>query len=105
MNCKKGEMAIVVGGNIDNVGKVVTCVAYLGFGYCNGFGEIFDNNADYPNARKDHWWAIDKQLAYPKRFDVGVFYLSYYPDGILKPLRGDLLDDEENIRDKTPETV
>lgn len=78
MNCKQGDLAIIVQSDAGNEGKIVRCVKYLGaFLYWGSGDDLIDT------------WETD--VALPSTtgelgYDVR--------DCQLRPLRGDLLNDE-----------
>ena len=56
MNCKKGDMALIVRSRAGNHGRVVTCLEYLGEirHYRYGSESIF--------LCKGHWWRVDRKV-------------------------------------------
>lgn len=89
MNCKQGEMAIVVRSRTGNEGKVLTCVRYMGYGYINMLGEFV---ADGIPEWNEHVWETDTIIVLVSGHHG---YLMY--DSQLRPLRGNLTEDEEEI--------
>lgn len=78
MNCKPGDLALIVRSTAGNEGKVVTCLRFVGD--VRGF-----QSADY--------WLIDRMLN--TRLGGEVPYVS---DSFLRPIRpGDISDEE--VRD------
>lgn len=77
MNCKQGDLAIVVktSGSGANLGKIVRCVRMIG-GY-RGWRDV---------------WETDIVLMWRKRGRAEEDYAA--PDECLTPIRGDLLDEE-----------
>ena len=91
MNCKQGEMAIVVkGGKLGdkspNIGKIVTCKRYAGIGGVRG-GEFVTDPAGEPT------WEVDCMVEWAGARGG----LPYVWDSRLRPLRGNLTEDEEEI--------
>lgn len=82
LNCSPGDLAIVVKGREDCLGKIVVCIAQI------GTLEVL------PVKENKNIWKIDKSLPY--------FYsnlgrdvdLEYCPDEYLKPIRYQDSDDE-----------
>lgn len=74
MNCKPGDLAIIVKSLAGNEGKIVRCVRFIG---------------DDENFLHGDRWEVDVYL--PN--SVGGFS-NTSPDAFLRPLRGDLLNDE-----------
>ena len=89
MNCKQGDLAIVVRSCAGNEGKIVTYVRYMGYGYVN-LNNVFIT--DGIPGWNEHVWEIDRLLP-DKTGKIGNF--AY--DSQLRPLRGNLTDDEEEI--------
>ena len=94
MNCKQGDLAIVVVSESGlNLGKIVRCVRWVG-------------KCDRNPATGHKWigpqyldaWEIDPPLI-TDEWALGVltdetYPLPLFPDSCLRPLRGDLLDEE-----------
>ena len=91
MNCKQGDLAIVVRSYAGNEGKIVTCVKYLG-------PTVFRNPKNV-HVSLDAW-EVDIDI---NGWD-GTTTIKTFPDCYLKPLRGDLLNDELDVS-KTLEAV
>ena len=98
MNCKKGDLAIIVSSSCGNEGKIVKCLELL----------ITDSFPDTDGRRQWHIkgvhpiWRIDRPINLSNNFDtVQALYCS---DERLRPLRGDLNgDDIESTTEKTNE--
>ena len=93
MNCKQGDVAIVVWSACGNEGKIVRCVRFAGDLKANpatGCGWVY-------GVMKDAW-EIDPPLITQTIYCGAVISdtapLSVFPDSCLRPLRGDLLDKE-----------
>ena len=87
MNCKLGDMAIVVssyyGSKSPNLGKVVTCLKLRPAGYKDSHP---DDGAQ---------WEVDRLMAYG--FDESSLLIGhdfFIADIYLSPLRGDLTNDD-----------
>lgn len=79
MNCKQGDMAIVIKGasaNSPNIGRVVTCLKLHPAGYMRLL------------VSRGVVWEVDRDIATTH----GKFHFMY--DAWLRPLRGDLSGDE-----------
>lgn len=74
MNCKPGDLAVLVRSDAGNEGKIVTCVKYVGF---------------VPTWRYNDLWEIDRGL-----LDNFGEISKYASDSCLKPLRGGEGEDE-----------
>jgi len=80
MNCKQGDLAIIVTSYSGNEGMIVRCVRYLGpitYQYPNGSLESHDS------------WEVDHALKTTRGT-----YSNHVIDAYMRPLRGDLLNDE-----------
>jgi hypothetical protein len=88
VNCKPGDLAIVVRSEADNEGKIVRCIRFVG-----RFNED-SVNTDY--------WLVDAELKFVRRLS-GQFAGTrpYAPDSCLRPLRG--LDEEEKTKVQEPQ--
>ena len=91
MNCKKGDLALVVRSSAANNGKLVTCLELLAAASCNTSVE------DGP------LWRIDRELEWES--PLGAFPGFVVPDWALMPLRPD--PDFANSHDRlsAPETA
>ena len=80
MNCKKGDLALVVRSSAANNGKLVTCLELLPPGSCNTSAE------DGP------LWRIDRELVWES--PLGEFPGYVVPDWALMPIspKPDLID-------------
>lgn len=74
MNCKQGDLAIIVKSLAGNEGKIVRCVRFIGNDDAFMYGDR---------------WEIDVQL----QASDGT-YANSVSDSHMRPLRGDLLNDE-----------
>lgn len=54
MNCKKGDMAVIIESCAGNEGKVVTCLEYVGNPECIE-GNFLVRSAN-------GWWRVDREL-------------------------------------------
>ena len=68
MNCKKGDLAIIIKSWAGNEGKIVTCLHYIGHIDGYAFGE-------------DDLWKIDRNL----RTNIGRT-VNVFPDAWLMPI-------------------
>lgn len=90
MNCRQGDLAYVFKSEAGNYGRVVTCLEMLPAGYdftCPSLGVL---------------WRVDAPMKSYLSF-LDIYKTCYYiPDTNLRPLRGDLSNDETDttiIRD------
>ena len=72
MNCKRGDLALVILGLPNNCGKLVTCLELLPAGSCN------------VEAAAGALWRIDRPLEFEGEF--GVIEGSLAPDWALLPI-------------------
>jgi len=79
MNCKQGDLAIVVKSVAGNEGKIVRCVRFIGK----------DVNSDGEPMQGDDRWEVDTEMV----TFLGSKVRSVQ-DSCLRPIRGDLLDEE-----------
>lgn len=92
MNCKQGDLAVVVRSYAGNEGRVVTCVKLYpagAFQIPERFGPIWDIGEAVPR--------ID--LITGKLFPSK---LKGMPDSFLRPLRGDLSEDDADLFVSSP---
>ena len=89
MNCKQGDIAIVVGGKY-NLGKVVTCIRQVPMIEvqlalkCAGMGISFIPDTPY--------WEVDNQIVWKNGSESS--QVPYIQDSRLRPLRNDSGEDE-----------
>ena len=100
MNCKKGDLAIIVSSFCGNEGKIVQCLELL-------ITDIFLDTEGKSHLHKrgvQPAWRIDRPINFSNGFDtVQVMYCS---DARLRPLRGDLNgDDIESTTEKSNENI
>ena len=83
MNCKQGDMAVVVRSNADNEGRVVTCMEFIG-----PVGIIEHEGVLLMLAQGDYW-RIDQDINLFNR-DRGFFpdFAPYVRDSCLMPISG-----------------
>ena len=83
MNCKQGDMAVVVRSSAGNEGRVVTCLEYVG-----SLGIIEINGEPHYMASSDYW-RVDRDLNLAKR-DGRLFldHAPFIPDSFLMPISG-----------------
>lgn len=92
MNCKQGDLAIVVRSRAGNEGKVLTCVRYTGVGILVGD----DNHFKQSSWGKDVW-EVDTTMKVVTSEGIPDGTCNYVKDSQLRPLRGTLTDNEEEI--------
>lgn len=78
MNCKPGDLAVVVRSYAGQEGKIVTCIEYVG-------RVVFDNGASHPDC-----WKVDPPLYVAK--DRRKAHI--VADSCLRPIRGNDGEDE-----------
>ena len=92
LNCKQGDLAIIVKSAAGNEGKIVRCVEYMGV-----LSHVTDTNGEiwrYRYAPRPVW-RIDRTITFRNPFGFGDdAQVGYCSDDVLRPLRGDV-DDEE----------
>ncbi len=91
LNCKQGDLAIIVKSVMGNEGKIVRCVAYV------GPVKYVPDVKGWPRGRRypdDSVWRIDRPIAFGNREHGTRTEVMYCSDSCLRPLRGDLNDDE-----------
>ena len=83
MNCKQGDMAVVVRSAADNEGKVVTCLEYVGQ---IGIVEIKGSAVSLPST---DYWLVDRDLNFYNAH-LGMFadFAPYVRDSCLMPISG-----------------
>ena len=92
MKCSVGDLALVIGGPMDNRGKVVTIVRLINHSVF--VGGVCAHNYGLP------FWEIDRPLAYFTDDGITPQSVPYAADENLLPIRP---DDTES--DATPERV
>lgn len=102
MRCKVGDIAILIKSLTGhNIGKVVDVVEYIGYFQAE---EVFvHNNISCRVPVTDHyWWIYCKAGLYTP---MGECNKAYGPDTWLKPIRPDLLGDDEQTGDEVYNTI
>lgn len=82
MNCKQGDLAIVVRSKAGNEGRIVRCVRWAGVSV--------DERLVF---HADGLWEVSPPLTWENPFGDTI-ELPVFPDAYLRPIRGDLLDEE-----------
>lgn len=77
LNCNVGDMALVVRGPEQWLGKIVTCQHYHG------------DMSILPVQHNKHMWKIDTELPYYYESIGRTVLLQFCPDEYLKPLKWD----------------
>lgn len=88
LNCKQGDLAIIVKSAHGNEGKIVQCLELL------VTDRIIDANGKtlfYVGGVRAIW-RVDRPITFANAFDS--VQVPYCSDDKLRPLRGDLTDDE-----------
>ena len=88
LNCKQGDLAIIVSSTCGNEGKIVRCLEAV---YT---GRIADTNGEmWRYANGPRWtWRIDRAINFGNALDV--VQVMYCSDDRMRPLRGDITDEE-----------
>ena len=88
LNCKQGDLAIIVSSTCGNEGKIVRCLALLYTAYIpDTQGKVW-RHADGPR-----WvWRIDRSINFGNALDI--VQIMYCSDHNMRPLRGDITDEE-----------
>lgn len=95
MNCKQGDLAIVVRSEAGNEGKIVRCLELM----------ITDTVIDL-NGRP-HWyangvspiWKVDRPMNFAKVGNGEISQAMFCADEVLRPIRGldEVIEEEEEI--------
>ena len=99
LNCKQGDLAIIVSSSCGNEGKIVRCLALLHTAHIpDTEGEMhrFAGGARYV-------WRIDRTINFSNMIDT--VQISYCSDEKLRPLRGDLSDEAIETTDELSTVV
>ncbi len=81
MNCKQGDLAIIVKSNCGNEGKILTCVKFIGSHFLYPeLSDLWETDIEL-----NSYYLYDKSNAPKDRL---------IPDSQLRPLLGDLINDE-----------
>ena len=83
MNCKQGDLAIIVRSTCGNEGKIVHCLEL----FPAGFALIHPDLGPV--------WRVDRRISSIWSNGSVAFDDCHVPDSALRPIRGDLLDDSE----------
>jgi hypothetical protein len=79
MNCQKGDLALVIGGLADNVGKVVRCIELH---QSRRLGSLYLDDKVGPV------WVVDQDMHWARVDKTESFYMKLQADAYLAPLRG-----------------
>lgn len=98
MNCKQGDMALVIKSQAGNEGKVVTCLELLG---PNPGIVFFDEGKSLLLEPVGIWWRVDRHLNQRLLFDNGMVLLEedwapFAIDHCLLPINGTPEEVEKN---------
>lgn len=100
LNCKQGDLAIIVKSKAGNEGKIVRCVEYMGV-----LTHVQDTDGKLwrflqgPRAV----WRIDRTINFGNTFDV--VQIEYASDKNLRPLRGDIEDESIHTNEELSTVV
>lgn len=89
LNCKQGDLAIIVSSSCGNEGKIVRCVEFAGV-----IKRVPDTQGvlHYYMGAPRPIWRIDRTINFANSFET--VQIEYCSDEKLRPLRGDLTNDE-----------
>ena len=88
LNCKKGDLAIIVSSTCGNEGKIVRCLELL---YMDRVTDTDGNTWRFANGPR--WvWSIDRSINFGNALDI--VQIMYSSDHRMRPLRGDITDEE-----------
>lgn len=91
LNCKQGDLAIIVKSTCGNEGKIVRCLELLHTAHVPDTNGRLHKHADGVHPM----WRIDRPITFANIFDST--QIMYCSDSVLRPLRGDL--DDETIEE------
>lgn len=88
LNCKQGDLAIIVKSTCGNEGKIVRCLELL------MTDKVPDTSGYVWRYRSglQPVWRIDRTINFGNDFDI--VQVEYCSDKVLRPLRGDLTQDD-----------
>lgn len=98
LNCKQGDLAIIVSSACGNEGKIVRCLELL------HTDRVTDTNGEtWRFAGGPRWvWRIDRSINFGNKFDV--VQTMHCSDHKMRPLRGDITDEEIETADENKRT-
>lgn len=104
MNCKQGDMAVVIKSQAGNEGKVVTCLELMG---SNPGLVQYDNGKTLLLEAIGIWWRVDRHLNQRLLFDNGMILLEedwapFAIDHCLMPINGIPEEVEKNEEVTSP---
>lgn len=88
LNCKQGDIAIIVKSTVGNEGKIVRCLEFAGV--LDALPDVH-GKVRYYRGDPRPVWKIDRAINFGNGFYV--VQIEYCSDEYLRPLRGDLEDD------------
>ena len=104
LNCKQGDLAIIVKSKMGNEGKIVRCLELL---VTDHVPDLNGTLWKYMHGTRPIW-RVDRAINFgnPHASPADVVQVTYVSDDKLRPLRGDLTDDEtETTQEKEKENV
>ena len=88
LNCKQGDLAIIVSSTCGNEGKIVRCLELL---YMDRVTDTDGNTWRFANGPR--WvWRIDRSINFGNALDI--VQIMHSSDHRMRPLRGDITDEE-----------
>lgn len=93
LRCKQGDLAIIVKSDFPvNIGKIVTCVEYVGNPSDHGYNRVWGEPHNY--------WKLDTSI----QVSNDLIFLPYCSDNQLRPLRADEGQDETLMWKSVPKS-
>lgn len=99
LNCKQGDIAIIVRSECGNEGKIVRCLELL---VTDKIPDTQGNVWGYRSGRQPVW-RIDRTINFGNGIDT--VQVEYCSDKVLRPLRGDIDDETIEHRDELSTVV
>jgi hypothetical protein len=89
LNCKQGDLAIIVNSSCGNEGKIVRCLELF---VSDRTADIHGNVVPYAGGTRPVW-RIDRPITFKSTRGNHTTQKMYCSDARLRPLRGDLEDE------------
>lgn len=94
LNCKQGDLAIIVKSTCGNEGKIVRCLELL---HTEWITDVNGVRRNYVGGGR-YVWCIDRTINFKSLRTGYITQMAYCSDAYLRPLRGDL--DDETIEEE-----
>lgn len=102
LNCKQGDIAIIVSSTCGNEGKIVQCLELL---ETDRLVDVNGNVFRYVGGGR-YVWRIDRPINFKSVRDSYITQVMYCADAKLRPLRGDINDEElDTTKQNETETI